>query len=116
VKQHLRIVKGGEMFEAPRPHTVGSVIRAFTERQRARLLHRMFSRPEWRWLQRLTGVHRIHHDRWSFGWSLPFTTWARFETYAYCDYWDGEKLKIEPVRWRRCPRGTYHDSTTTGRF
>ena len=32
------------------------------------LLHRLFSRKRWRIVQLITGVHRVHHPRWSMGW------------------------------------------------
>lgn len=59
---------------------------------------RLFSRKCWRLVQVITRVRWVHHPRWSFGWTAPFSTWIWFEDYG----------------WRRAPRGAYHDCTTSG--
>lgn len=79
------------------------------------LLHRMFSRPRWRWLQRLTRVRRIHHPRWSYGWAFPLTTLCWFEPFTATDWFEGRE-KTFARGWQRCERGSYHDCTTTGRY
>ena len=47
------------------------------------LLARLFSRKRWRVVQRITGVRFIHHVRWSFGWTVPFSSWVYFEDYGW---------------------------------
>lgn len=82
---------------------------------------RVFSRKRWRLVQRLTGIHRIHHISHSFGWTFPFTRWAFFEGYSYTvdfvfrsDY--GEK-KTKPPHWERLENDrSFHDCTATGRY
>lgn len=75
----------------------------------------LFSSKRWRILQRVTGVHRVHHPRWSFGWSLPFTTWCRFETCWRRDF-TGHGMVRHVPGWQRCERTSYHDSTKTGTY
>jgi len=85
----------------------------------------MSKKRRWRWLQRVTGVHRIHHARWSYGWKMPLTDWAYFPTAVHRD------RKIEVVLgvpaivtverrvrhgWKRVLRRDYHDCTATGIF
>lgn len=85
------------------------------------LLHRLLML---RLVQRITGVHRIHHIRWSFGFRLPFTTWCWFEPthhrnedqYRAHSTWDGHPWVLVAYGWKRCERSTYHDSTSTGRY
>lgn len=71
-----------------------------------------------RLLQLVTGVHRIHHARFSFGWKLPFLRVAYFPAWTT----RGER----PVRyahgWQRigdrstpAEVGQWHDCTATGR-
>lgn len=59
----------------------------------------------WRWLQIITGVHRVHHIRYGFGWTAPFSrTLVRFE--------DQRRLP----GWSRVSPAQYHDSTQTGSY
>lgn len=73
-----------------------------------------------RWLQRITGIHLVHHPRWSFGWSFPFTSLVRFEAYSYTEHMvfraDYGEVKIRPAHWQRCTRASYHDCSATGRY
>lgn len=64
-------------------------------------------------LQVITGIHRIHHPRYSYGLSFPFTTWCRFHAYDYVDSW-GDRILTRPTTWARCSRDSYHDCTTGG--
>lgn len=68
-------------------------------------------------VQLVTGVHRIHHERWSYGWKLPFLPWAYFPAFKARDY------RVEPPRevvvaygWKRIERRNFHDCTRTGRY
>lgn len=80
---------------------------------------RLFER--WRFLQLITGVHRIHHIRWSFGWTFPFTRWAYFPARSYtvdfvfrADY---GATKTDPAHWERLAHDReHHDCTKTGRY
>lgn len=69
----------------------------FTKRQK-NLIHQLFSRKKWRWVQKLFFVRRVHHPRWSLGWAFPKTDMAYFEEYG----------------WKEVKPGSYHDSTTSG--
>jgi hypothetical protein len=62
----------------------------------------------WRWLQRLTGVHRIHDVRWSYGWKLPIVPWAYFRGVRSSG---GEFI---PYGWHLVTY--YHDCTATGTY
>ncbi len=79
------------------------------------MFKQLFTKKKYHWYQRLTGVHRIHHPRWSFGWSFPLTTWCYFEarTLEGCGVMPTRHM---PARWERCERDSYHDSTATGRY
>jgi len=33
----------------------------------------------YRLLQKITGIHRIHHVKYSYGWKLPYGQWAYFK-------------------------------------
>lgn len=50
-------------------------------------------------LQKLTGIHQIHHIKWSWGWKLPFVQLAKFK--------DG---------WKWVHPRDYHNCTATGRY
>lgn len=80
-----------------------------------RIVH-LITRKRFRWFQRIIRVRRIHHPRWSFGWAFPLTTWCRFEERSFTDWVGDGKVKVRRGHWKRCDRGSYHDSTTTGRF
>lgn len=68
----------------------------------------------WRWLQLLTGVHRIHHIRFAFGFKLPFVQRAYFPPWRVRD---GSSVpKYYYYGWRRIRRDDYHDCTTTGKY
>jgi hypothetical protein len=77
------------------------------------LLHRIFSSKPWRLVQLATGVHRIHHMRWSFGFAFPVTNWCWFEPYNTKDP-SGERVVVVEHGWQRCKQGSYHDSTASG--
>lgn len=66
-----------------------------------------------RLLQRLTGVHRIHHVRYSFGWRLPFVGVAYFPRWISGR---DEHRTVHPSAWRRVDPREYHDCTATGRY
>lgn len=75
----------------------------------------MFSRKRWRFLQQIVGVHRIHHTRWSMGWAFLFTAWCRFERQIGMDHdFEPPRPRNKPGHWKRCERGSYHDSTASG--
>lgn len=57
-----------------------------------------------RMLQRITGVHRVHHIWYSYGWKIPFTDWAYFPGKVY-----GIRHGI-----KRLDKVHYHDCTLTG--
>lgn len=76
----------------------------------ARLLGR------WRWLQRVTRIHRVHHPRWSFGWTAPIGSLVYFEERIYKDDFRENRITIRKGHWERCQRDSYHDCTATGRF
>lgn len=84
------------------------------------MIRTLFTKKKFRWLQRVTGVHRIHHDRWSFGWKFPFTKKCYFEERTYREDMifrpDYGQMKTWPARWEVCEPGTYHDCTATGRY
>lgn len=70
-------------------------------------LHRVFSRRRWRVVQAVTGVHRIHHILWSYGWRMPFCNVAFFERFG----WRRLDPRIESLRSQSM---SYHDCTTSG--
>lgn len=97
----------------PKDTQVGSFV------PKTSLLVDIFSSSKNRWVQRLTGIHRIHDIQYSFGWKFPFTDWCYFEAYEYTvdfvfrsDY--GQK-KIRPAHWKRRTAKTYHNCTLTNR-
>lgn len=69
-------------------------------------------RAIWRLAQRLTGIHRIHHSRFSYGWKLPIISWAYFPPWTT----RGDNPKTYRHGWQRVlGRGRdYHDCTATG--
>lgn len=64
-------------------------------------------------LQLLTGIHRIHHIRFGFGWRLPFVGLAYFPP------WSARDGSENPTRyrygWQRVESRHFHDCTATGR-
>lgn len=66
------------------------------------------TRRRWRWLQLLTGIHKIHDIRYSFGWKLPFVDWAYFPAMP--------ALRPTFRGWQRVQPTTYHNCTKTGRY
>lgn len=36
-----------------------------------------------RFLQRVSGIHKIHDIRWAFGYTVPFTKYAYFRDYGF---------------------------------
>ena len=65
-------------------------------------------------LQLVTNVHRIHHNRWSYGYTFrpiplgyfpPFRTGSRREPGELVHY-----------GWRRIEPSDFHDCTWTGRY
>lgn len=79
------------------------------------LLHDLFSKKKFRLVQKLTGVHRIHHVQWSHGWKLPFSTWAYFERHTYADAGVMAPVnRTKPAHWERVKGFDYHDCTVSG--
>lgn len=60
----------------------------------------------WRLLQYITGVHRIHHIYWSYGWKLPFIRLGYFPRDAF-----GQKHGFKKLQGRG---SHHHDCTKTG--
>lgn len=78
----------------------------------------LFSRQRLHKLWKLTGIHPIHHIRYSYGWIFPFTEWAFFPSYPYKDHrFEPPKPMIRPAHWKQLKvteRTQYHDCTATG--
>lgn len=57
-----------------------------------------------RLVQRVTGIHRIHHIWYGYGWKIPLTDKAYFPS------------KVSRMRhgFKDVDRDRYHDCTTTG--
>jgi hypothetical protein len=81
-------------------------------------LKKLIRRP----LQRVTGVHLVHHNRYAYGYTLPFST-----TWVYFIGWTVMSREWDPGSgWRRVPLTRhepalrcvsprdYHDCTKTG--
>lgn len=74
-----------------------------------------------RWLRRLvqlaTGVHRIHHDRFAYGYKLPFVAWAYFPPWNVRDSSQPSgRSKTYRYGWQRVKPAEFHDCTRTGRY
>lgn len=67
-------------------------------------------RSRWWWLQHLTGIHRVHHPRWSYGWTLPITAWVYFPAVQRKNH-DTERMETVRYGWKKCVRDSYHDCT-----
>jgi hypothetical protein len=59
-------------------------------------------------IQLITGVHRIHHIKHSYGWKVPFFNVALFDDYGWIHFGKGSATD-GVVDW-----SGYHDCTTTG--
>jgi hypothetical protein len=67
-------------------------------------------------LQLATGVHRIHHIRFGYGWRLPFVERAYFPPWSVRD--SSRPSGMSPTYrygWQRVVGGDFHDCATTGR-
>lgn len=72
-------------------------------------------RPWWsarRLLQLVTGLHRIHHLRFAYGYKLPFVGWAYFPPWTARDGTDRPTRYV--YGWQRVDRRHFHDCTRTG--
>lgn len=58
----------------------------------------MSKRKNHRTIQRITGIHRIHHIWYSYGYKLPLINLAYFKKYGL----------------KRIDKEKYHDCTVTG--
>lgn len=58
----------------------------------------MIKRKKHRMIQRITGIHRIHHIWYSYGYKLPFINLAYFQKHGF----------------KRIDKDKYHDCTVTG--
>lgn len=75
----------------------------------------LYRRKKRRWLQRLLGVHAIHHPRYSFGLTVPFTQWVYFLEHQVKDHnHEPVLMRTVPGHWKRCPKDSYHNCTITG--
>lgn len=72
-----------------------------------------------RFVQLATGVHRIHHMRFSYGYKLPFVGWAYFPPFTARDY-HADLINPPEIRvshgWQRVKPADFHDCTRTGRY
>jgi len=53
-----------------------------------------------RFLQLISGIHRIHHIRWSYGWKFWFLKKGYFDTKG----------------WQKLDKSKYHNCTITGNY
>lgn len=60
-------------------------------------------------LQLVTGVHKVHHIMYSFGWKLPLVRVAYFPPWSV----NGQRFAYG---WRRIGPRDHHDCTATGRY
>ena len=60
-------------------------------------------------LQFATNVHRIHHIRWSYGYTFRPIPWAYFPAFTTRQ---GERIHYG---WKRVAASQFHDCTATGR-
>jgi hypothetical protein len=70
---------------------------------------------KFRWLQLLTGIHYIHHTRWSFGytfWPLPIGYFPPYK--CNCSGSDRDVGHRVYYGFRLIKPGHYHDCTWTG--
>ncbi|MDT3426076.1 hypothetical protein J2Z22_001596 [Paenibacillus forsythiae] len=63
-------------------------------------------KPVFRLVQFLTGIHRVYHDRWSYGWKLPFTQLGYFPMRIF-----GRRHGLKRMKGHGLD---YHDCTVTG--
>ncbi|WP_214630017.1 hypothetical protein [Paenibacillus agaridevorans] len=61
---------------------------------------------KYRVIQFVTGIHRIHHIWYSYGWKVPFLPFAYFPAGSF------ERRK----GWKKISRKCYHNCTVTGRY
>ncbi len=61
----------------------------------------MNKHKKFRWLQFISGIHRIHHIWWSYGWKLPFVPVAHFSGKS---------------GWKIVRRDKYLNCTMTGKY
>lgn len=65
---------------------------------------------KFRWLQLITGVHRIHHIVFNLGWKLPFLNIAYFDDYGWVNF-----SKLNPIK-KKGSFKDYHNCSITGRY
>jgi hypothetical protein len=70
-----------------------------------------------RLVQLITGVHRIHHIRFAFGWKMPLLQVAYFPPWSVRDL-DQPSGRSPTYRfgWQRIKPTEFHDCTKTGRY
>lgn len=61
-----------------------------------------------RHLQLLTGIHRIHSVKYSWGWKIPFTSYAWFDRYGL--------QKLGKIKVNNKVLDDYHDCTLTNQY
>jgi hypothetical protein len=75
---------------------------------------------KFRWLQLITGIHRIHHIYYSYGWKIPFTRLGYFPDYKRKYQIHGVKTGIIPLVRGRVGKNfrskLYHNCTLTGKY
>ena len=62
---------------------------------------------KFRLLQKMTGIHRIHHIHWSYGWKIPFVNAAYFDDKF--EHMGGKSHGFKSIK-----DGKYHNCTMTG--
>jgi len=61
-----------------------------------------------RYIQLLTGFHRIHSVRYSYGYKIPFISYGIFDDHGL--------QKLDKIRINNLPEKDYHNCTLTNRY
>lgn len=61
-----------------------------------------------RYIQLLTGFHRIHSVRYSYGYKIPFLSYGMFDDHGV--------QKLGKIRINNLPEKDYHNCTLTNRY
>lgn len=61
-----------------------------------------------RYIQLLTGFHRIHSVRYSYGYKIPFLSYGIFDDHGL--------QKLDKIRINNLPEKDYHNCTLTNRY
>jgi hypothetical protein len=67
-----------------------------------------------RLVQLVTNVHRIHHDRWSYGYTFRPLPWAYFPAFNHRDSDAPGGYRRIHYGWKRVTPKQFHDCTWTG--